>query len=195
MTWPRGIGKQEVQALIGAIASVPDHAHAGVAGDGGAIAYSALTGKPALAFSGYILIQDQKAQNTAGGTFTSGAWRTHVLNTEVADTGNHATLASNQITLLAGTYEVDAWALARAVDGHQLKLYNVSDTADLVIGGVTTAENLSSTAHLTGRFTLAATKVIELQHQCTTTKADTGFGVANNYTTEIFASVRLLREA
>ena len=35
-------------------------------------------------FSSYAIIADQKAQNTAGGTFTSGAWRTRDLQTEVA---------------------------------------------------------------------------------------------------------------
>ena len=32
-------------------------------------------------FSSYAIIADQKTQNTAGGTFTSGAWRTRDLNT------------------------------------------------------------------------------------------------------------------
>lgn len=33
-----------------------------------------------------VILQDQKAQNTDGGTFTSGAWRTRDLNTKVTDT-------------------------------------------------------------------------------------------------------------
>ena len=31
------------------------------------------------------IIEDQKSAGTAGGTFTSGAWRTRDLNTEVSD--------------------------------------------------------------------------------------------------------------
>ena len=39
-------------------------------------------------FSSYAIIADQKAQNTPGGTFTAGAWRTRDLQTEVADPVN-----------------------------------------------------------------------------------------------------------
>ena len=67
------------------------------------------------ALDGYILIRDEKASGTTGGTFTSGAWQTRDLNTEVVDTGNHASVATNQITLAAGTYRFRIVAPAHLV--------------------------------------------------------------------------------
>jgi hypothetical protein len=43
-----------------------------------------------------------------------------------------------------------------------------------------------------GRFVLAATKTVELQHQCKSTKNDNGFGVRANITTEIFSAIEFL---
>ncbi len=52
-------------------------------------------------FSSYAIIADHKAQNTAGGTFTSGAWRTRDLNTEITDPDGIVSIASDQFTLAA----------------------------------------------------------------------------------------------
>jgi len=67
----------------------------------------------------YILINDTKSSGTHGGTFSSGAWRTRDLNTIVSDTGGHASLSSNQITLEAGTYECFISCPAFDVENHK----------------------------------------------------------------------------
>ena len=66
-------------------------------------------------------IRDEKAQNTAGGTFTSGAWRTRDLNTVKTNEITGASLAANQITLPAGTYWVEWSAPAYVVNQNQSK--------------------------------------------------------------------------
>ena len=71
--------------------------------------------------------REQQTAGTAGGTFTAGAWRTRGLATEVTNTISGASLAANQITLAAGTYDIDAHAVAFRVDGHVAKLYNITD--------------------------------------------------------------------
>lgn len=143
--------------------------------------------------TGYLQYQDQEAQNTNGGTFTSGAWRTRVLNTEVSDSGGHGTLSSNQITLDAGTYICSAVAPAFACDRHQLRLQNVTDAATVLLGSSlntsSTATSQLGLAVLSGKFTIGASKALELQHQCQTTSATFGFGVAANFATEIYASI------
>lgn len=143
----------------------------------------------------YLEYQDQKAQNTAGGTFTLGAWRTRVLNTEVADTGGHGTLASNQITLDAGNYIVHATAPAYKVDRHKLRLQNVTDAVTVLNLGrssyASNAFNGFSVADLIGKFTIAASKALELQHFCGTTEATDGFGVESNFAIEVYSIVRL----
>ena len=141
-----------------------------------------------------IHIREEQAQNTQSGTFTTGAWRTRVLNTEVTDTGSLASLASNQITLAAGSYEVFAWAPAYQVDRHQCRLYNITDTAVILYGRSGYAPNASAIndiSLLQGYFTLAAQKVIELQHSCATTFANQGFGLEGNQATEVYASIVL----
>jgi hypothetical protein len=145
----------------------------------------------------YIILQDQKAQNTAGGTATSGSWQTRTLNTEVVDTGNHCTLAANQFTLQPGIYRIRAGAPANGVGSHQARLQNIT-------GGTTTLEGTServnttgNTSHsfIIGRFTITAATVFEIQHQVQVTVATNGFGNQANFTTEIYTTVEIWKEA
>lgn len=132
----------------------------------------------------YIEIRDEKAAGTDGGGFTSGAWQKRDLNTEHSDAGGHAALASSQITLSAGTYLAEIACPAVAVNAHQARLYNVTDSATTLIGTSSYCGNGSTQATvstITGRFTIAASKVFEVQHRCETTKATNGYGDANNF--------------
>lgn len=146
-----------------------------------------------------ILVQEQQTAGTAGGAFTQGAWRTRVLNTEVIDTGANASVAASQITLAAGTYRIRAWAVANQCGSHQIRLQNITAGTTIAYGmsALADATNAGLTAsHLSYRFTLAGSTVIELQHQCQTTKATDGFGVAVNFASlEIYSEVYLEREA
>lgn len=160
-----------------------------------AFAFAVSPSSVALAAPSYLNYQDQKAQNTPGGTFTSGAWRTRDLNTEVADTGNLGTLSSNQITLAAGTYIVKASAPAYLINArHQIRLQNITDGVTLVNGQSMYAPTISANtmmtyANLSGFFTITSSKVLEIQHQCQATEASDGFGVASNFTTEVYTIV------
>lgn len=143
-----------------------------------------------------LYVRDEKAQNTVGGTFTSGAWQTRTLNTVKTNEIVGASLAANQVTLAAGIYEIDASAPAGAVNSHQAKLYNVTDAVDLLIG--TTEYTDAGTyvmldSRVRGRFTITATKVIELQHRCQTTRATNGLGSAANLATEVYAELLVRR--
>ncbi len=145
----------------------------------------------------YILVRDEQTQNTNGGTFTSGAWRTRTLNTEVSDTGGDCSLSSNQITLSAGTYRARIIAPAYKCNRHQARLFNVTDTAVVLLGtsewGSSIGDNANSSS-IIGRFTIGASKALEVQHQCGTTEATDGFGVASNFTTEVYTVVELWKE-
>jgi len=139
----------------------------------------------------YILIRDEKAASNHGGTFTAAAWQTRVLNTEVSDDGGHASLASNQITLAAGTYEFKANLPCHEVGDSKARLANITDS--IYVYG----ENIYATAgggcninYLSGKFTIAAPKVFELQHRCSVTGTNTGFGFgAYIGVIEVFASI------
>lgn len=144
----------------------------------------------------YILVRDEKAANTAGGGFTAGAWRTRDLNTEVEDTGNYASIASNQITLEAGTYRCRISAPARLVDRHKARLQNITDGTTILLGTSEFSNGDATTQSvIQGRFTLSEQKVLEVQHQCQTTVATNGFGVESNFgVTEVYTVVELWRE-
>lgn len=132
----------------------------------------------------YICIRDQKASTTEGGGFTSGAWQTRTLNTEVSDTGGHASISSNQITLAAGTYECRISCPALLCADHQARLYNITDTATVLVGTceqAPTGSTASSRSIIAGRFTLASSKALEVQHRCSTTRATDGFGGATGF--------------
>ena len=79
-------------------------------------------------------VRDEKANNTGGGTFTSGAWQTRTLNTSLTNEISGASLSSNQITLPSGTYFINALATADAVRAHKIKLRNITDSSDTLIG-------------------------------------------------------------
>ncbi len=147
--------------------------------------------------SGYIVIRDEKAQGTNGGTFTAGAWRTRDLTTEVVDTGAHASVASNQITLAAGDYRCFIICPAHAINSHQARLQNITAGTTLVLGMTMmalAANNVSNTAVIIGRFSLAASSVLEVQHYASGTKSTDGFGPALNVTTEVYTIAEFWRE-
>lgn len=155
----------------------------------------------AKAFQAQLLhVQDQKSSGTAGGTFTSGAWRTRTLNTVVTNEISGASLSSDQITLPAGTYWIEARAPAYIVNEHKVKVYNVSDSTDILIG---TSEHSNyaggyaqTSSFVSGRFTLASSKTISLMHRCASTSFSNGFGDASGFSVvEVYADVKIWKVA
>lgn len=175
-------------------------ANSGVtAGDyGEAIVTFDAKGRATAAVQNYLQYRDQQTANTQGGTFTSGAWRTRVLNTEVTDVGGFGSLSSNQITLSSGTYRIFATAPAFDVNRHKARLQNVTDGATVLIGSSEYAyagagsDGSQSSSTISGIFTIAASKALEVQHQCQTTRANQGFGVESNFgVVEVYTVVEL----
>lgn len=145
----------------------------------------------------YICVVDEKAANTDGGTFTLGAWRTRDINTEYADAGGHASIATNQITLAAGTYRCYISAPAYLTSQHKAKLYNITDAADEIIG---TSEHANAATQsrsvIAGSFTIASSKAFEVQHYCAVTVATNGFGVKSNFSVvEVYTIAQFWKEA
>lgn len=129
----------------------------------------------------YLQIQEQKSSGTDAGTFASGAYRTRALNTEEKNTIAGASLdsSSNRITLPAGKYYVKAWGTAFMVNSHAMRIYNITDSSVIITGSSSSAresDNVNNISVCAGVFTLALSKVIELQHRCQTTRINEGFG-------------------
>lgn len=136
----------------------------------------------------YCKVQDVKTAGTAGGGFTSGSWQTRALNTlsNYFFIGGSPSLSANRLTLPAGSYRCLISAPAYIVVRHKIRLRNVTDGTTVLVG---TSEVSNSSALVTrsliqGNFTVAASKELEVQHRCQTTRATDGFGLECNFDEE-----------
>ena len=149
-------------------------------------------------FSSYAIICDEKANATEGGTFTSGAWRTRDLNTELSDPDGIVSISSNQFTLAAGSYLIKASAPAYTVMAHQVRLYNATDSSAVESGTSELTHSSYATttrSFVSARFTISATKVFELQHRCWYTDTTQGFGRTQDISNVTrFALVEIYKE-
>lgn len=146
-----------------------------------------------------LTVNETQANGTQGGTFTQGAWRTRTLNTTVQNSITGASLASNQITLPAGTYSLSGLATAKNVGGHNVRIYNITDAAVVSIGNnfnAPSTSGISLSANVLATFTIAGTKAFELQHYCNNTITTEGYGNANsNGYSEIYSTVMIIKVA
>ena len=142
---------------------------------------------------------------TNGGTFSSGAWRTRTLNTEIADPDGIVSLSSNQFTLQAGTYVLKYYAPAYSVDDHQCVIYNATDGSYVTNSLGYNAhcwsnDATSNTSYGCVRLTISGAKAFELRHQCDTSKSSNGFGRGNGTLgvtpndKQLFAKVEIFKE-
>lgn len=147
------------------------------------------------AIGSILHVRDAKASGTPAGGSTAGSYLSRTLNTVVTNTISGASLASNQITLPAGTYEFEAFVPGFGCGGFKAKLYNVTDGADVLIGSTAVAEATYLTAdrsRIFGRFTLAATKSLDIRMRCNVSRASNGLGASLGYgDAEIFTEAAI----
>lgn len=154
------------------------------------------------------VLHDEKEQNTGGGTFTSGAWRTRDLNTEVSDAGGIVSISSNQFTLGAGTYLIE-WSAPASIAGstftqqetsHQTRLYNHTGASVAATGsserlrsvGSTSAQHSQQSSFGSTIVTPSGSTAYSIEHRTSTSGT---FGIAANYTTEVYTIVKILKLA
>lgn len=142
-----------------------------------------------------LVVRDEKTQGTAGDAVGSvSTWVARTLNTTAANTIPGASLASNLVSLKAGTYYVSGSDMGYRTNSHKARLYNVTASAVLLQG---TAENANAPDYpaatrslIGGQFTLAADSQIRLEHYAANSSGGT-FGVAVGGTsgTEVYAEL------
>lgn len=150
-----------------------------------------------LMFDAYAYLRDEKAAGTAGGAATTGSFQTRTLQTEVFDPSGIVSLSSNQFTLGAGTY----WIIARVpmfrTQNTKVKVLNVTDTSDAIIGtnGFSTSDGLLLVA--AGRVTIGGSKAFAVQYRCSSNDAGNTncLGIAANFAVvEVYTEVEIWRE-
>jgi hypothetical protein len=147
-------------------------------------------------------IKDVKAQNTSGGTFTSGAWRTrdlNVINTNGSNTTDTtcawASVSSNQFTLQPGVYRIRTSSPAKAVDVSQSKLYNITSSSDVLFGSTQQGADINNTniSFINGQISIGTATTYELRHICATTRATDGFGFPGNFAQEVYSQIEIVK--
>ena len=151
------------------------------------------TGNP---FGAQLLhIRDNAALGVNGGTLTASVWTDRPLDTSVTNEITGSSLSANQITLPAGTYYAKIRAPGYKVGAHKIRLRDVTSNVTLLessasYAGVTT--DTQTWAEKEGRFTIASSKKVRLQHICGTTNAGDGMGIASSLgDSETYAEVQI----
>lgn len=136
------------------------------------------------------ILMDVKPNSTNGGTFSSGGWQKRELNTMHYSDGSEITLDgnNNRFNIAPGKYYIRAIAPAYSCGHHKIRVSNSSNST--VYGYGTSAICSSSNAHITYSeanlvMNVASSMLLQIDHRCQTTRATTGFGIANGFGTGI----------
>jgi hypothetical protein len=142
-------------------------------------------------------LSEVQASNTNGGASVATTWTTRTLNTLVDSTGIVTSLASNQFTIPAGTYNVKAFSPQNSTNGHKCRIRNITDGTTLVVGETaynSTAVSLNCPAGLDGEFTITSSKVLALQYYSVISQGTNGLGIAvNSGEVEVYGRVILTK--
>ena len=151
-------------------------------------------------FADIAIFNETQASGTNGGSSVAATWTKRVLNTTNINNIAGASIASSVITLVAGTYLVNATSPFYAVNFAKIRLQNTTDGTTTITG---TSEFFKSTtegagkSNLTGLFTITASKNFELQYYASTVNAADGLGVATSAASisEVFSVIEITRVA
>lgn len=147
----------------------------------------------------HIHVSEVLASGTSGGSCGAAATQIRALNTVVENTVTGASLASNKVTLPAGTYKVRAHAAGYTCNGQRLTLYNVTAGA-AILAGPSSHASVAGFAQLpamvSGVFTLSVSSEVRLDHYTGVARATSGLGVpVSDGSPEIYADLELWRTA
>lgn len=162
-----------------------------VAGDQIMQAVTAKTLTDVLAGS-YVYVRHDPASGIALGNVVTGAWQVRSLTTEVTDSDNLESLASNQIVLSAGTYRAKGFAVGYATGRFKCRLRNVTDSTTLLVGSNDFSSDDCTHSHMVGNFTVGASKTLQVESWSEAGHGTFGFGVpASSGEVEIYVSLEL----
>lgn len=131
------------------------------------------------------LLTEETAETVNGGTFTSGAWRTRQLAVKSDINGLITQVSSGRFRLKPGYFYFEGFAMAYSVDYHQTRLFDITNNLVIEPYGLITAARTatleSGLSLVRAVYRIQAETDIEMQHRCSTTQANTGFGQASPF--------------
>ncbi len=140
-------------------------------------------------------LSDVKTNTTAGGSSTSTTTHTRVLNTIVDPHSIVTSLTSNQFTLPAGTYYINASAPAYTSNPHKVRIRNITDSTTALVGTSeqdSSSINAQTRSQVEGILTISASKTFELQHYISVGFATSGLGSpTSSGDVEVYATVKI----
>lgn len=136
----------------------------------------------------YMQVQYQLPQGNNGAAVSGSTWTARVFNTVIVNTISGASLSSNQITLPAGTYNMDCSVSVESGAETRLRLYNTTNSTALFYGcSANIGSSQGCVIPLQGQFTLSAQSVLEVD-QISTIAASQGQAVGVPGTIEMFGN-------
>jgi hypothetical protein len=137
--------------------------------------------------SANFIIRDEKIKGMQGGTFVSDTWLVRDLNV-TSGSLTSITLSANQLILDPGTYFIQGSSPAVMVKEHQIRLQNITDGTTLLYGTSEYSNSITGTRScISGNFTIASIKVLEIQHWCVKNRLYDGLGRALGKQPEVYS--------
>ncbi|GMU19647.1 MAG: hypothetical protein AMXMBFR12_08390 [Candidatus Babeliales bacterium] len=148
--------------------------------------------------SNTTVIFDQKNAGIDGGTFTSGTWITRELN-QIVTTSANVTLENNQFSLKPGVYEISVAAPAYMCGTHKVRLQNITLNETVKMGTAAFSSSVYggavSNSLLEAGLVITSETDFEIQHRCSVTKNNDGFGIATGFDdTEVYTVVKIVQK-
>jgi hypothetical protein len=141
----------------------------------------------------YMYVRDEKSNGVGGGVAANGA-TVRTLNTVKVNTISGASLASNAVTLPAGTYEYVGSVPGYQCNAFQGQLWNSTDSVQIDVGTSetsTASSGAQARSVVRGTFTITSAKVFQLRHLQVNGGAGTfGQAASNaNSVVEVYAEI------
>jgi hypothetical protein len=145
-----------------------------------------------------VYIKDIKMSGTPGGSCdsTKGWEQIRDLNTISGD-ATFVSLSQNQITLNAGSYEVDISAPAYLDGIHKAILVNTQTGEIVLVGSNVRSHNVAGgmePSRMLGVITLTEPTTFVIKHRCASTMASSGFGLPSSFgVDEVYTQVKIIK--
>lgn len=138
-------------------------------------------------------LAETQATGTNGGTLTAGSWQKRNLNIQHVD-DSIVSVSAGVITFQPGTYLIFGEAPAFAVGKHTSRLYDTTNTSELVPGSSEVSLLDPTTSRFMKRVKFEAVADVELQTYCEITKANVGKGIATGFgSEEVFSNLTIVQ--